>query len=162
MPITEQEWDVAHKKLTNQLWLGAPYSVSYGMDMIEGTPSRPYRNGNEAFDLATQILAESRLKQEGVADRPGVKPFWIYLVEAVEVASMTSMGVSALASIGLPLALAKNAVDQLKRMNGLPSTTESVIESAATLLLQNPAKAFAILSSVWKKLFVNRAGGNPA
>lgn len=151
--ITEKDWDDAHKALTEQLWLGARYSVTYGADVIEGTPARPYRNGNEAFDLATQLLAESRLEQEGVADRPGVKPFWLYLVEAVEVASMTSMGVSALASIGLPLALAKNAVEQIRQTSGLPSTTESIVESAATLLLQNPAKFFSIAKAVCKKLF---------
>ena len=66
---------------------------------------------------------------------------------------MTSMGVSALASIGLPLALAKNAVEQIRQTSGLPSTTESVVESAATLLLQNPAKFFSIAKAVCKKLF---------
>ena len=151
--LTEKDWDDAHKYLTDQLWLGAPFAVQYGTDIIKGIPERPYRDGNEAFDLATQLLAESRLKQEGVADRPGIKPFWLYLVEAVEVASMTSMGVSALASIGLPLALAKNAVEQIRQTSGLPSTTESVVESAATLLLQNPAKFFSIAKAVCKKLF---------
>jgi hypothetical protein len=136
MSITEQDWDTAQAEILKAMLVGDKFRVRFGREMlVSTTPPEHIADGQRAFETITERLSLSRFRQEGVHGRPGLKPAWLSLVEAIEIAALTGWASTSLAPLlGLPIAEVKKGVDEIRTAVGLSSPKELTLQAALLLV----------------------------